>query len=351
MQTRVIKVEEDNFREAMEEATKLLAEGELVGIPTETVYGLAASAYSNDAVDKIFKAKGRPQDNPLIVHISDMDMIDKVAVDIPEKAYELAEKFWPGPLTMILPKSDLVPPETSGGLSTVAVRMPSHPVANALLRSTRVPIAAPSANLSGRPSPTKVSHVIEDMDGRIDAIVDGGDVGIGLESTIVDLSQEVPVLLRPGYITVEMLSAELGEVLVDPAITREAIIHHKTVTGAPKAPGMKYRHYAPRAPLTVVYGEPVRVAEAISRAADEKTAVIAPEEHVPLYTRGMVLPVGRLSDPESIARALFDVLRECDTLQAERIYAEDLTASDIGGAVMNRLLKAAGGSFISEKDL
>ena len=261
------------------------------------------------------------------------------------------EAFWPGPLTMVLPKAEIVPRETSGGLPTVAVRMPSHPVANALLKGTRVPIAAPSANLSGRPSPTKAEHVIEDMDGRIDLIVDGGDVGIGLESTIVDLSGEVPVLLRPGYITREMLSRVLGEVLVDPAVTRDAIIHRVEVTGAPKAPGMKYRHYAPKAPLTVVCGDPFRVAEKISRLSDEETAVIAPEEHIGYYTRGHILPLGRLSDPESVAKDLYDVLRACDTIGVSRIYSEDFTEADIGGAVMNRLLKAAGGNYRSEEDL
>ena len=240
MNTLLLKADDANLAKTVELVRELWEGGALVAFPTETVYGLGANGLSATAASRIYAAKNRPSDNPLILHIGSREDLEPLVKEIPDSAVKLMDAFWPGPLTMILPKSDLVPPETSGGLSTVAVRMPSHPVANALLRSTRVPIAAPSANLSGRPSPTKVSHVIEDMDGRIDAIVDGGDVGIGLESTIVDLSQEVPVLLRPGYITVEMLSAELGEVLVDPAITREAIIHHKTVTGAPKAPGMKY---------------------------------------------------------------------------------------------------------------
>ena len=332
-------------------AAELLREGGLVAVPTETVYGLGANGLDGTAASRIYAAKNRPSDNPLILHIGRKEDLKPLVQNVPKSAEKLMDAFWPGPLTIILPKAPLVPKETSGGLQTVAIRMPSHPVANALLKDAGLPIAAPSANLSGRPSPTKAAHVIEDMNGRIDAIVDDGDVGIGLESTIVDLSQEIPMLLRPGYITKEQLSEVLGEVLVDPAITRDAIIGHRCITGTPKAPGMKYRHYAPQAPLTVVYGEPYRVAEKISRIADEKTVILAPMEHASLYTRGRVLTLGQLSDPESIAHALFDVLRTCDALGAERIYAEDFTDVDFGEAIMNRLLKAAGGNYIDEKEL
>ena len=351
MKTEILTVREDNLPGICLRIREIWKQGGLAAFPTETVYGLGADGLDGTAAARIYAAKNRPSDNPLILHIGLKEDLAPLVKRVPESAEKLMDAFWPGPLTMILPKADIVPAETSGGLSTVAVRMPSHPVANALLQCVRLPIAAPSANLSGRPSPTKAAHVIEDMNGRIDAIVDGGDVGLGLESTIVDLSGDMPVLLRPGYVTREMLSAVLGEIRVDPAITREAIIGKKGFAGAPKAPGMKYRHYAPKAPLTVVYGDPERVAEKISRTADAGTVILAPEEHVHLYTNGRVLTLGHLSDPESIARALFGVLRNCDAAGAERIYAEDFTEVDFGGAIMNRLLKAAGGNYLSEKDL
>ena len=351
MRTEILRADSGDLLKICERAAAVWEAGGLVAFPTETVYGLGADGLSETAASRIYAAKNRPSDNPLILHIGRKEDLAPLVRVVPGSAEKLMDAFWPGPLTMVLPKADIVPFETTGGLSTVAVRMPSHPVANALLKSTRVPIAAPSANLSGRPSPTRAAHVIEDMDGRIDLIVDGGDVGIGLESTIVDLSGETPVLLRPGYIPREMLSEVLGEVLMDPAVTKDAIIHRVEVSGTPKAPGMKYRHYAPKAPLTVVYGDPVRTAERISSLADERTAVIAPEEHIHLYTRGHVLPMGRLSDPESVARDLYDVLRTCDAINASRIYAEDFTEADMGGAVMNRLLKAAGGNYVSEEEL
>ncbi len=351
MKTEILRASGNDLSGICLRVKEIWESGGLVAFPTETVYGLGADGLDSTASRRIYAAKNRPSDNPLILHIGDQKDLEPLVQRVTENAEKLMDAFWPGPLTMILPKSSAVPDETSGGLPTVAVRMPSHPVANALLKSVSVPIAAPSANLSGRPSPTKAAHVIEDMNGRIDAIVDGGDVGIGIESTIVDLSQEVPVLLRPGFITMDMLAGVLGEVQVDPAITREAIIGHRTITGAPKAPGMKYRHYAPKAPLTIVTGDPARVAERISSLADDRTAVLAPEEHAAMYTGGQVLTLGRLSEPESIAKALFDVLRKCDAIGARRIYAEDLTSADPGGAVMNRLLKAAGGSFVNVNEL
>ena len=351
MITEILNVSGDNLSEICERARRIWTDGGLVAFPTETVYGLGANGLDGTASARIYAAKNRPSDNPLILHIGRKEDLRPLVSFVPDSAEKLMDAFWPGPLTIILPKSEAVPKETSGGLMTVAVRMPSHPVANALLKAAGIPIAAPSANLSGRPSPTKAAHVIEDMNGRIDAIVDGGDVGIGLESTIVDLSQETPVLLRPGFITREMLSRVLGDIDVDPAITADAIIGHRKISGAPKAPGMKYRHYAPKAPLTIVYGDPLKVAEKISLRADEKTVILAPKEHTELYTRGQVLVLGALAEPESIAHELFDVLRACDAAGADRIYSEDFTSVDFGGAIMNRLLKAAGGNYINVKDL
>ena len=265
--------------------------------------------------------------------------------EIPESAKKLMEKFWPGPLTIILEKSDLVPKETTGGLETVALRMPVHPFANEMLKAVGVPVAAPSANRSGRPSTTKASHCIEDLDGRVELIIDGGDVPIGVESTIVDLTGEVPMLLRPGYVTLEELRETLGIVEVDPAIENANLISHAVSIQHPKAPGMKYRHYAPKAEMTILSGPIEKVADKINRLADEKTGVLTVEEHKHLYKKGVVLTCGTESDPESIAHALFASLREFDTVGVSRIYSEDFTSSGLGTAIMNRLLKAAGGEF------
>ena len=334
---------ESFWDEELEEACRILQKGGLVAFPTETVYGLGGDAMHPEASAKIYAAKGRPSDNPLIVHIADMDALEDIAQSVPEAAVKLADHFWPGPLTMIFPKKEAVPKSTTGGLETVAVRMPSHPVARALIRESGVYIAAPSANTSGRPSPTKAEHVKEDLDGRIDMILDGGAVGIGLESTIVDLSTGVPTILRPGYITGEMLEDVLGEVQVDPAILSQKMNPNIVA----KAPGMKYRHYAPKGQMTIIEGDTGKVVDEINRLVKEKTdegcsvAVIATEETKDAYACANVRSVGSRATEGSIAAGLYDILREMDHIGAEYIYAESFEKDTLGKAIMNRMLKAA----------
>ncbi|MCM1089947.1 MAG: L-threonylcarbamoyladenylate synthase [Butyrivibrio sp.] len=331
-------------KEWLRRAGEVLRGGGLVAFPTETVYGLGGDAMNPDSSRLIYAAKGRPSDNPLIIHIADFEALSAIVPEIPEEAVRLAEVFWPGPLTMILPKSDAVPYETTGGLETVAVRMPSHPVALALIREGGGYVAAPSANLSGKPSPTSAAYVAEDMDGRIDMIIDGGEVGIGLESTIVDLTVSPPRILRPGYITREMLEQVLGEVGTDATILRS----QQDCGEAPKAPGMKYRHYAPVGELTIVSGTPDAVAAYINQRADEdrtsgeKVGVIGTEEMLAGYRSDVVKSVGRRGDEETIARRLYAILRELDDEGVTKIYSESFSAEGFGQAIMNRLLKAAG---------
>ncbi len=324
------------------QAGEIIRSGGLVAFPTETVYGLGGDGLNALSSRKIYEAKGRPSDNPLIVHIADFDALYPIVKEVTPMAKRLGEHFWPGPLTMILPKSDLVPEQTTGGLDTVAVRMPSHPIAAALIRAGGGYIAAPSANLSGRPSPTRASHVIEDMTGRIDAIIDGGDADIGLESTIVDLSCGEPVVLRPGYIGLPGLREVIGDVMLDPGLLREE-------DGVrPKAPGMKYRHYAPRAPLTIVDGTEENVTEWINAKVlelsgrGEKAGIICTEESKDAYRQGIIRCVGTRSDEATIARHLYDVLREFDALGVSQIWSEAFDTPKMGTAIMNRLIKAAG---------
>lgn len=343
MNTKVIRMDEQHIDAALiKEAGDIIKAGGLVAFPTETVYGLGGDALNPTSSEKIYRAKGRPSDNPLIVHIADMEHLEAIVREIPESAVKLAERFWPGPLTIILNKSDLVPRETTGGLDTVAVRMPVHPVAMELIRAAGGYVAAPSANRSGRPSPTVAKYVAEDMDGRIDMIIDGGDVEIGLESTIVDLTSEEPTILRPGYITRQMLEELLLEVEEDSTMMR-------TDSGqAPKAPGMKYRHYAPKGDLMIVMGEENRVVEYINtqieiqREYNKKTGVIATDSSVAKYRADVCKSVGDRNDEDMIARELYRVLRELDDEDVAVIYAESFDAPGIGQAVMNRLLKAAG---------
>lgn len=344
MKTIMQTINPESFRdEELEEACRILQKGGLVAFSTETVYGLGGDAMHPEASAKIYAAKGRPSDNPLIVHIADMDALEDIAQSVPEAAVKLADHFWPGPLTMIFPKKEAVPKSTTGGLETVAVRMPSHPVARALIRESGVYIAAPSANTSGRPSPTKAEHVKEDLDGRIDMILDGGAVGIGLESTIVDLSTGVPTILRPGYITGEMLEDVLGEVQVDPAILSQKMNPNIVA----KAPGMKYRHYAPKGQMTIIEGDTGKVVDEINRLVKEKTdegcsvAVIATEETKDAYACANVRSVGSRATEGSIAAGLYDILREMDHIGAEYIYAESFEKDTLGKAIMNRMLKAA----------
>lgn len=331
---------------AMEKAGQILKAGGLVAFPTETVYGLGGDALDPDASRKIYAAKGRPSDNPLIVHIAEMDALDSIVREIPESARKLAKAFWPGPLTMILEKTDRVPMETTGGLLTVAVRMPSHPLAEALIRSGGGYIAAPSANTSGRPSPTKASHVIDDLSGKIDMIIDGGEVGIGLESTIVDLTGGSPMVLRPGFINLKMLREILPDTQMDPGLGSVDPDFH------PKAPGMKYRHYAPKASLTIVEGAEEKVKAEILRLAEEHSAkgervgIIATDEDADFYRVGLVKSAGTRTDERTIASHLYSILREFDDLNVSVIYSEAFETPNLGQAIMNRLIKAAGHQLI-----
>lgn len=343
METKVF-VARDNYikDEELKEASAVIRSGGLVAFPTETVYGLGGDATNPEASRKIYAAKGRPSDNPLIVHIADFSQLRNIVAEVPQEAEKLAEAFWPGPLTMILRKNEVIPYETTGGLDTVAIRMPSHPVARAFLQDSGCMIAAPSANTSGRPSPTTAQHVWEDLHGKIEILLDGGPVGIGIESTIVDLSEERPMILRPGFITQEMLSAVLGDVGMDPGLASE------NSKQPPKAPGMRYRHYAPKADLTLVEGtmeEVISKINALTREAQamgKSVGVLATEENKDCYVADHVIVIGQRQDEAEIARHLFDVLRQFDDLQVDLIYSESFVAAGVGQAIMNRLLKAAG---------
>lgn len=347
MKAKMIQVTTENLdTEVIQEAGKILREGGLVAFPTETVYGLGGNALDPQASMKIYEAKGRPSDNPLIVHIAEIEKMEELVTEIPEKARILAEKFWPGPLTMILPKSAIVPKETTGGLDSVAVRFPSDLVAQEMIRAAGGFVAAPSANTSGRPSPTTAAHVAEDLGETIDMILDGGPVGIGLESTIIDFTEEIPVVLRPGYISLEMLQEILGEVRMDKGL----LLDGSTIK--PKAPGMKYRHYAPKAELTIVEGKADAVVEKINLlAADAEKegymiGIIATEETISRYPFGIVKNIGSREEEETIARNLYEVLREFDQCEVTAIYSEAFYTPRIGQAIMNRLLKAAGHKVI-----
>ncbi len=342
----IIEGQDIQNQQKIETAAKILREGGLVAFPTETVYGLGADALNPAASKKIYEAKGRPSDNPLIVHISCMEDLDKIAVRIPAQAKKLAEHFWPGPLTMIFEKRKIVPAETTGGLSTVAVRMPDHPVARDLIQAAGGYIAAPSANTSGKPSPTRAEHVALDMDGRIPMILDGGAVGIGLESTIVDFSEERPMVLRPGYITPDMIREVIGEVWMDPGLVEEDSGIH------PKAPGMKYKHYAPKAELILVNGAQEKVQQAINYLTREamesgkNAGVIGTDESCRGYHYGIIKSIGTRNDEDTIARHLYGILREFDRENVDIIYSESFSTPRIGQAIMNRMLKAAGHQVI-----
>lgn len=354
MKTKVIEIESPQKPrdEELLEGARILREGGLVAFPTETVYGLGANALDEEAARKIYEAKGRPSDNPLIAHVSCMEEVYPLVSQVSEKAKKLMDAFWPGPMTLIFPKSDLVPYGTTGGLDTVAVRMPSDPVANRLIALAGVPVAAPSANTSGRPSPTTAQHVLQDMDGRIDMIIDGGPVGIGVESTIVDVSVETPTVLRPGAITMEMLEEVLGEVQIDPAILGPVSADLR-----PKAPGMKYKHYAPKADLTLVEPEDgdmespdslERMTEKVRQLAEEKLAegfrvgIICTDESRQTYPKGLVRSIGSRTRRETVAHNLYALLREFDDLKADYIFSESFPEDHLGQAIMNRLSKAAG---------
>lgn len=345
MKTIILKLDINEFNDNMlDQAAELLRNGGLVAFPTETVYGLGGNALDPEASKKIYGAKGRPSDNPLIVHISDSQELEDLVIDIPDKAKKLAEKFWPGPLTMVFYKGEKVPFATTGGLNTVAIRMPEHPIALALIRTAKVCVAAPSANTSGKPSPTLAQHVIDDLDGKVDMIIDGGSVGIGLESTIVDVTVDPPMILRPGYITKAKIEEVIGEVQIDPSM----VSIHPDKDQIPKAPGMKYKHYAPKGDLTIWQGPTEKVVKAINKRAEElvskgaKVGIISTNETRALYQYGIIKDIGSRKDEGSIARKLYAVLREFDDLGAEYILTESFESEELGQAIMNRLLKAAG---------
>lgn len=319
------------------EAAQKLMQNEVVAFPTETVYGLGGNAKSDVAVMRIFEAKGRPSDNPLIIHISDREQIHSFVKAIPETAKMLMDAFWPGALTIILEKENgILSEKATAGLSTVAVRMPDHPVALALIEASGLPLAAPSANLSGRPSPTTAAHVAEDLTGRIAGIVDGGPTGVGLESTVVDCTGEIPVILRPGGVTKEQLEEIVGKIETDPALT--------DTDQAPRAPGMKYRHYAPNAPFYLVKG----TREEIQRLVDEKRAgglkvgVLTTRENKAFYEAEMVIACGERNQLETVAEALYDTLRSFNQEDLDIIFGEVFPEHGVGQAIMNRLSKASG---------
>lgn len=325
----------------------ILRRGGLVAFPTETVYGLGANALDGPAVAGIFQAKGRPRDNPLIVHVAAQDTVYQLAAAVPDSARRLMQAFWPGPLTLVLPAGPGLPPEVTAGLNSVGLRMPAHPVALALITAAGVPVAAPSANLSGRPSPTTAEHVWQDLSGRIDAVLDGGPAGVGVESTVLDMTGPAPVVLRPGGVTPAELAAVAGEVTLDPGVTNTA-----AATGGdrrpPRSPGMKYRHYAPKAPLILVEGAPERVPPRIReladsyRAAGKRVGILACAESADMFSSGQVLVAGRRAEPATVAARLFAALRRFDELGVDVILAEGVEPQGVGLAVMNRLRRAAG---------
>lgn len=345
MKTIVAKVDlrQASSAEVIQTAAKILQEGGLVAFPTETVYGLGGNGLDSAACEKIYLAKGRPSDNPLILHISEIEELDRIVAEVSPQAKALMDAFWPGPLTMIFKKKDIVPAKATGGLDTVAVRFPNHPVARAIIRAAGLPIAAPSANSSGKPSPTRASHVEYDLNGKIDMIVDGGAAEWGLESTIVDVSDEIPMILRPGAVTKEMIEEVVGQVEIDPAI-----LHKPTADFKPKAPGMKYTHYSPKAEVFLVKGEQKAVAERINalaaaeRAAGKKVGVMATEETKTLYHADIILSLGSRAKPEEIGANLFKTLRKFDFLGGDVVYSEVFSEKGEGMAIMNRLNKAAG---------
>ncbi|MCI2105912.1 MAG: threonylcarbamoyl-AMP synthase [Intestinimonas sp.] len=325
-------------------AAEILRRGGLLAIPTETVYGLGADGLDPVAVTHIFEAKGRPQDNPLILHVPSADWLTRYCEDIPDTAYVLTRRFWPGPLTIILKHKPLIPDVVTAGLPTVGMRCPAHPVTRAIIERADRPVAAPSANTSGKPSPTTARHVLDDMDGKIDGVMDGGPCSVGVESTIVDLTVTPPRLLRPGGVTLEQLRDVLGAVEVDPAVTRLMSPGEK-----PRAPGMKYRHYAPNAPVTVVKGDPEETARYIACASDQGSGIICFDEFQPLFPGRVVETIGSADDEAAQARHVFDALRAFDSTHVKQIWSQCPPDEGIGLAVANRLNKAAGFHIIHLK--
>jgi L-threonylcarbamoyladenylate synthase len=346
LKTKIYKLNEKNIdSQAIKDAAKIIRSNGTVVFPTETVYGLGANALSTEAAKAIFAAKGRPTDNPLIVHINSVDMLLYVIGEpLSDKAKKLMDVFWPGPLTLIFKKSSSIPLEVTAGLDTVGVRMPDNAIALELIKQSGLPIAAPSANISGKPSPTKGEHVIADLDGRVDAILCGSSSRIGLESTVLDLSGAIPTILRPGGVTLEDLQTVLGEVHIDRGLIDQ--------TSVPKAPGMKYTHYAPEAQMIIIKGQVQNVVSKIQQLAAEQkdqgklVGILATEETKQDYPAGIVISMGSRNNLYTAAAAIFDALRQFDIQKVDIIYAEALGEESIGMAVMNRLKKAAGFNII-----
>lgn len=344
MKTIISKIDINNIdKEELKKHAKLLKEGKTVIFPTETVYGLGANALDEDAVKKIYEAKGRPSDNPLIVHIYEKKEVYDLAKSISEKSEIVMDKFWPGPITIILNKKEIIPYRTSGGLETVAIRMPSHPIARKIIKYAGIPIAAPSANISGRPSPTKANHVYEEMNGRVNGIVLGGDSSFGLESTVLDMTGNTPMILRPGSITKEDLESVIGEVVMDPSLEK------KEDNKKAKAPGMKYTHYSPDAEVYIVSGNEENIENKINELVKInlekglKTGVMCLEKNKDKYD-GEVISLGKNLD--EVGSNLFDVLREMDKRNIDIVYSEEFPKVGVGEAIMNRLLKSAGYKII-----
>lgn len=348
METKIIKLDINNVdMDKLRYAAGVIRDGGLVAFPTETVYGLGANGLDGSAVEKIYLAKGRPSDNPLILHVAAMKAAEPLISEIPADAFKLMERFWPGPLTLVLKKSEIIPRAVTAGLDTVAVRIPSHPVALALIREAGVPVAAPSANVSGRPSPTRASHVIEDLYSKVDVIIDCGSSKVGLESTVLDMTVVPPMVLRPGGITISQLNEVIKGIRNDPALEQ----HQKHIL-KPKSPGMKYRHYSPKAKMVIIEGDLKKVSDETNRMALEYVqqgrivGILATEQTRYLYKDGMVISLGDRENPGELAAKLFDALREFDGKQVDVIIAEAVDDWGIGTAVMNRMRKAAGYNIV-----
>lgn len=348
METKLVKVDTENpEKSVLTEVAEILKNGGLVAFPTETVYGLGANGLDEKACKRIYEAKGRPSDNPLILTIGDLDGLYKIVGKVTENAKKIIDAFWPGPITLVLPKADCVPETVTGGLDTVAVRYPSNKIARELIKIAGIPVAAPSANSSGKPSPTRASHVEFDLNGKIEMIIDGGAADWGLESTILDVSEDKPVLLRPGAVTQGMIEDVVGEIDVDPAV-------YSKPDGniVPKAPGMKYKHYSPSAKVILVSGSMENVISTINEkiGADEKNGlrvgVMATTQTKDRYIGGEVLVVGDRTKPETIGANLFKILRKFDFIGVDIVYSEVFDEDGEGAAIMNRLNKAAGFNYI-----
>ena len=348
METIVVKIKSHDFdEEILKQAGSILRNGGLVAFPTETVYGIGANALAEESVKKVYEAKGRPSDNPLIVHVVKTEDINELVRELPQKAEKLISEFWPGPLTLIFKKASIVSEIVTGGLDTVAIRMPAHPIAKLLIELAGVPVAAPSANLSGKPSPTMEEHVINDMKGRVDAIVCGGNADVGVESTVLDITSDIPMILRPGGVTKEDLEKVIGKVAVDPALQKS-----EDSQLIPKSPGMKYTHYSPNAEVVLVSGNLDSVTDNIERireneeAKGRKVGIMATDQTKDIYKGGTIISVGSRDKLESVAANLFKVLRDFDEKGVDIILAETFDEKGLGQAIMNRLMKAAGYNIV-----